>query len=75
MTFRDFKRINVEGAHLCFLLISAFSVIFFSCSQHLNMKNKILVHKNCAVSSAFIQKKKKRYIIIKIFILMALLHT
>lgn len=30
---------------------------------------------NCVGSSAFIQKEKKNDIIIKIFILMALLHT
>lgn len=42
-----------------------FFVIFFSCSQHLNMKNKILVHKNCAVSSAFIQKKKNDILLLK----------
>lgn len=84
MTFKDFKRITlkVHNYLLFFLIYSSSSSFFFfksfcfRFSQHLNMKIKYWSTKyNCAVSSAFVQKEKKNDIIIKIFILMALLHT
>lgn len=85
MIFRDFKRINVEGAHLSFFFQISSSFMFFAfffffySFQHINMKNKILVHKVVITvqSQVHLYKngKEKNDIINKILILMALLHT
>lgn len=73
-TFKIFQAYNVQGAQFLFFFSS-----FLGCfSQHIAIYIKLndwSTKYNCAVSSASLVQKEKNNVIIKIFILMALLHT